>query len=57
MPIDKIRNKVPNPINTELAKDSLISLNIFRVTFDEFTSYTKNHAVKNKPIDIKTNAS
>ena len=42
------------PMNTELAKDNLISLDICRVNFVDVTSYTKNQAVKNTPINNNT---
>lgn len=56
MPIDSIKNIVPTPMNNELANDNLISFNISRVNFVEVTSYTKNQAVKNSPITIRTKA-
>ena len=49
-----MRNMVPNPMNTELAMESLTSLAICRVNLFDVTSYTKNQAVKNKPINNST---
>ena len=54
MPTHKMRKCVPRPIKTEATRLISNSFTRSRVNLVDVTSYTKNQAVKNKPMAIKT---
>ena len=56
MPTQSRRNCIPNPENIAATKDTNNSLKMSLDIFVAVTSYTKNHAVKNTPIESSNSA-
>jgi len=56
MPTHKIKKSEPRPMNIDATEEIIISFTKALVYLVDVTSYTKNHAVKNSPIDSKINA-
>ena len=54
MPTQRMRKCVPSPMKTDATNLMRSSFFGSLVNLVDVTSYTKNHAVKNKPIAIRT---